>query len=147
MNVLHEYIFFTDRDLGRQFPEILRAAGLRVETHDDHFSGHDPPTDVEWLQFVGPRGWIVLTHDKSMRHTSRERDQIMESRVRTLVLRGKKSNLVLGKNFVRTSRAVARFLRENSDPFIANLYCNAQKPDAPGSVRMWLSYQQWLKRP
>lgn len=143
MNVLHEYVFFSDRDLGRQVPEILRAAGLRVEVHDDHFSGHDPPTDVEWLQYIGPRGWIALTHDKSIRHTSRERDQIMESRVRAFVLRGKRRNRILGENFVRTSHKVARFLRENGDPFIANIYCNANNLEAAGTVKMWLSYKQW----
>ena len=26
-------VFFTDRDLGKQFPDILRAAGLNVERH------------------------------------------------------------------------------------------------------------------
>jgi hypothetical protein len=30
-------VYFTDRNLGKQFPEILRAAGLTVERHDDHF--------------------------------------------------------------------------------------------------------------
>jgi hypothetical protein len=40
-------VFFTDRDLGTQFPAILSAAGLRVEKHADHFlaflADHPPP--------------------------------------------------------------------------------------------------------
>jgi hypothetical protein len=35
MNEPHEIVYFTDRDLGHQFPEMLRAAGPRVERHDD----------------------------------------------------------------------------------------------------------------
>jgi hypothetical protein len=30
-------VFFTDRDLGIRFPGILKAAGLSVELHRDHF--------------------------------------------------------------------------------------------------------------
>jgi hypothetical protein len=33
-------VYFTDRDLGKKIPEILRAAGLSVERHADHFQ-HD----------------------------------------------------------------------------------------------------------
>jgi hypothetical protein len=29
--------YFTDRDLGLQFPKILQDAGLAVERHGDHF--------------------------------------------------------------------------------------------------------------
>lgn len=47
------WTFFTDRDLGKQFPQILRDAGLTVERHMDHFA-HDAP-DAEWLEIVGKR--------------------------------------------------------------------------------------------
>jgi hypothetical protein len=29
-------VFFTDRDLGTTFPEILKSGGLAVERHRDH---------------------------------------------------------------------------------------------------------------
>jgi hypothetical protein len=51
-------VFFTDRDLGKRFPEILSAAGLLVEPHSDHFQPSTP--DEEWLETVGRRGWIEL---------------------------------------------------------------------------------------
>jgi hypothetical protein len=43
-------VYFTDRDLGLTFPTELRAAGLPVELHREHF----PPTapDHEWLASV-----------------------------------------------------------------------------------------------
>jgi hypothetical protein len=35
---LEELTFFVDRALGkRHIPDMLRAAGCRVEVHDDHF--------------------------------------------------------------------------------------------------------------
>ena len=40
-------VFFTDRDLGAAFPEILRAAGLTVERHRDYFAPDCP--DEDWL--------------------------------------------------------------------------------------------------
>jgi hypothetical protein len=51
-------VYFTDRDLGKKFPEILRAAGLSVERHADHFR-HDTPDEV-WLRETGKKGWIAV---------------------------------------------------------------------------------------
>jgi hypothetical protein len=53
------FVYFTDRDLGKRFPEILKTGGLTVERHADHFA-HDTPDEV-WLEAVGKRGWIALT--------------------------------------------------------------------------------------
>lgn len=41
------FVFFTDRDLGRQFPDILEANGILVERHRDHFA--DTAADEEWF--------------------------------------------------------------------------------------------------
>jgi hypothetical protein len=46
------FVYFTDRDLGLRFPEILRDAGFAVERHRDHFA-HDAP-DEEWPR-IPPR--------------------------------------------------------------------------------------------
>jgi hypothetical protein len=48
------FVFFTDRDLGKQFPAILTAAGLSVERHIDHFDDRTP--DPEWLEAISKRG-------------------------------------------------------------------------------------------
>ena len=60
-------MYFTDRDLGKRFPEILRASGLNVERHADHFPPETP--DEVWLEEVGKRGWIALTHDQRIRYS------------------------------------------------------------------------------
>jgi hypothetical protein len=43
-------VFFTDRDLGKQFPAILAAAGLKVERCVDHFPDDCP--DHVWLREI-----------------------------------------------------------------------------------------------
>lgn len=48
-------VFFTDRDLGSAFPEILKRAGFAVERHRDHFLPDCP--DEDWLAEVGKREW------------------------------------------------------------------------------------------
>jgi hypothetical protein len=66
------FVYFTDRDLGKRFPEILRSAGLAVERHTDHFRD-DTPDDV-WLEAVGKNGRIALTHDHRIRYKPNERE-------------------------------------------------------------------------
>ncbi|MGB8338255.1 MAG: hypothetical protein WCD07_05800 [Burkholderiales bacterium] len=41
-------VFFTDRDLGKNFPKALAAAGLTVERHCDLFPENGP--DEQWLE-------------------------------------------------------------------------------------------------
>src|SRR3990172_10338167 len=64
---LDDVVFFVDRSLGRKaVPEALRAAGARVEVHDDH-----PPQnakDEDWLAYIGKRNWVALTQDARIRH-------------------------------------------------------------------------------
>ncbi len=79
-------VFFTDRDLGAQFPAILAAAGLTVERHRDHFA---PDCDDEvWLRTIGQRRWVALTHDRRIRYKPNERNAVMRHNVALLVIIG-----------------------------------------------------------
>jgi hypothetical protein len=49
-----KFVFFTDRDLGKRFPEILANTGLSVERHDDVFPPDCP--DETWLDVGAPAG-------------------------------------------------------------------------------------------
>lgn len=42
MSERRELVFFSDRDLAREFPALLVAAGVRIERHDDHFGPETP---------------------------------------------------------------------------------------------------------
>jgi hypothetical protein len=53
---------------------VLIEAGAQIEHHGDHFAQNTP--DIEWLQVVGKRGWVVLTKDEEVRYISRhDRDR------------------------------------------------------------------------
>lgn len=71
--------FFTDRDLGQQFPNILRAAGLTVVRHSDLFP--QDASDEQWLERVGADGWIAVTHDRRIRYKPNELKAVDRHRV------------------------------------------------------------------
>ena len=64
------WTYFTDRDLGKQFPAILAEAGLSVERHVDLF----PPdgSDEQWLEHCGRNGRVAISHNSRMRYVPNE---------------------------------------------------------------------------
>lgn len=77
--------FFLDRQLGRhKIAAILRAAGLHVLVHDDHFPQNAP--DVEWLTAAGKNKWIVITRDERIRYRVAEKQALRRAKVRAFVL-------------------------------------------------------------
>jgi hypothetical protein len=151
-----EPVFFVDADLGdKLFHETLAKAGVRFERHDDHFAAGT--ADLDWLRKAGEQGWIVLSHNKEIRRTSAETERLMEAGVRAFLLigtpyrnpPGRKSAfaLDLATNLIRTMPAILRFLRRYpAGPWIAKLYRPPpHTPGEPGDIRMWLTFQAWLK--
>lgn len=140
-------VYFTDRDLGKLVPQILRSSGLAVERHADHFE-HDTP-DAEWLQEVGRRGWYVLTHNKRIRYTPNELEAVMRYGVGMFVLVGDATHRELAENLVRTANSMERFINRHRRPFIAKVY----RPSARGKkrqlragrVELWLSERDWQR--
>ena len=133
-------VFFTDRDLGKRFPEILRTAGLKVERHADHFA-HDCP-DETWLEAVGRRGWIAVTHDGRIRYKPNELAAVMQHRVALLVVVGHAPHPQLAQAFVATHSRILRFVDGHEPPYIAKVYRPtaseaAVDPLAPGRIELW----------
>ena len=134
-------VYFTDRDLGKQFPARLREAGLQVERHADHFAPATP--DEVWLPEAGRRGWVVLTHDERIRYKPNELAAVMRHRVLLLVVQGQAPYPQLAKWFVQTLPRIEAFLAEHQAPFIAKVQRPtpkdlAARPDAPGRVVLWV---------
>lgn len=119
MNEPHEIVFFTDRDLGHQFPKLLRAAGLRVEQHDDHFG--QLTSDSEWIAEVGRRGWVAVTRDARIRYSPLALETLMESRARLFVIVGRLATEGAAAVFIRHRRRIERLLRKGSMPFIGKI--------------------------
>jgi len=134
MSAPPEYVFFADRDLGKQFPEILKNAGIHVERHRDHFA--DDAKDEDWLKEVSKRGWYVLTHDRRMRYRSNEIEAIARFKIGMFVIVGKASLAELARNFVHTFQQIIRFIDKNPRPFIAKIYRRDSKKKKPLVVRL-----------
>lgn len=133
-------VYFTDRDLGKKFPEILHAAGLRVERHADHFQ-HDTPDEV-WLREVGKKGWIAVTHDGRIRYKPNEKNAVVENNVALLVIVGHAPFPELAKAFVATESKIRDFIAAHEPPYIAKVYRPAATavvadPAAPGRIELW----------
>jgi len=133
-------VFFTDRDLGNTFPDILASAGLTVERHFEHFP-HDCP-DERWLQYVGDNKRLAITHDQRIRYKPNELAAVLRHRVALLVVVGKAPSSLLARSFVATVPRILAFAAEHEAPFIAKVHrasapVSALNPGAPGSVSLW----------
>ena len=133
-------VFFTDRDLGKKFPEILRAGGLAVERHADRFR-HDT-SDEEWLREIGAKGWIALTHDGRIRYKPNELATVMQHGVALLVIVGHAPYPDLARAFLATKGRILNFLERHQPPYIAKVYRPApddvaKDPSTPGRIELW----------
>jgi hypothetical protein len=133
-------VFFTDRDLGKRFPEILRSAGFTVERHADHFA-HDCPDEV-WLENVGRQNWTAITHDGRIRYKPNELAAVIQHHVALIVMIGNAPYPELARAFVATRGRILAFLDQHKPPLIAKVYRPsagemAAKPEAPGSIAIW----------
>lgn len=133
-------VYFTDRDLGKRFPEILTAAGLTVERHHQLF----PPdgSDEQWLEHCGRNGRIAITHNERIRYTPNELAAVVRHRVALLVVVGKVALAELARNFVNTLPRIEVFLDEHKPPHIAKVYRPtatelARDLETKGSIALW----------
>jgi hypothetical protein len=136
MSAPRELVFFCDRDLGRQFPALLRDAGLRIQQHDDHFEPNTP--DDEWIAEVGRRQWIAITRDARIRYSPLALSVLMQSRARLFVLVGKLSTTEAAAAFLRWRDRISSMESEERGGFIAKVRRDG--------VYMWLREREWLKR-
>ena len=113
-------VYFTDRDLGKQFPTILASAGITVERHHELFQPDG--TDQEWLEYCGTKNHVAITHNERIRYTPNELAAVKQHKVRLLVVIGHAPFAELAHNFVNTHAKIESFLQANDAPFIAKIY-------------------------
>lgn len=133
-------VFFTDRDLGLKFPDILSNGGLVVERHVDHFPPDCP--DSKWLASVSAKGWVAVTHDKRIRYKPNELAAVIEYKAALLVVIGAAPFAELARAFVATSPHLLTFIAAHERPFIAKVYRPSpsailRNADAAGHVELW----------
>ena len=140
-------VFFTDRDLGaKMFPGRLRAGGLTVEVHNDHFA--PDALDEDWLPVVAGFGWVVLTNDQKIMRRALERDALMTAGAAAFVLVGGDAPASeLADNFLNTVGRVDTILETVERPFIAKVYRPSPKTliaaGRAGSVDVKLTLANW----
>lgn len=133
-------IYFTDRDLGKQFPRILAEAGIGVERHGDLF----PPdgSDEQWLEHCGAKGRVAITHNMRIRYVPNELAAVLRFKVPLVVLIGKATTAELAHNFVRTLHRIELMLDQHPVPVILKVYRASPaevlaSPAAGGRVEVW----------
>jgi len=112
--------YFVDRCLGgKTVPEILRAAGKKVEPHDKHFP--ETALDEDWLPIVGRKKWVVLTEDSRIRYVHGQ--AIERAKIRVFILMSKKLNgQQMAAAFLKAINRIEKMARKNQGPFIAKVY-------------------------
>lgn len=141
-----EPTFFTDRDLGKLIPTILRSAGLSVRAYHEHFVSPDTP-DPTWIDFVGKQGWIAITHDRTIRYTPEAKTALMEAGTKTFVLIGRHAHAKLAESFLKALPQIKRLIKNHDEPFIAKVYTvNPDTSKAKPVAKMWYTKTQWRER-
>ncbi len=98
--------------------------------------------DEVWLEEIGKRGWIALTHDQRIRYKPNERDAVVRHRVALLVIIGAAPFTDLARAFVTTLPRIELFLHRHRPPFIAKVYRPspaemARGSSAAGRIELW----------
>lgn len=116
------HVFFIERNLGKyKVARALRAAGERVEIHDDYLSPDAP--DEEWIRLVGRRGWIAITKDKNIRYRQWEREAIVRYKARIFVIRAKNVTAdAIGVVLIKARNRIKRYADGHAPPFVAAIY-------------------------
>ncbi len=133
-------VYFTDRDLGKQFPRILADAGIAIERHGNLFQPEG--SDEQWLEHCGTNGRIAISHNGRIRYVPNELEAVKRFKVPLLILVGQVTTAELAHNFVQTLQRIEAFLDDRSPPFIAKVYRATpaelvRSAKAPGRVEIW----------
>jgi hypothetical protein len=108
----------------------LRAEGLRIEFHLDHFADDEP--DLDWFKVVGKNGWVVLTKDKAIRRKQVEREAVLAEGIRMFTLpSGSMRGEEMAAVYVNSRLRMARFLKNYEGPFIAVVHATQIELVAP----------------
>lgn len=135
MSERRELVFFSDRDLGRVFPDLLIAAGVRIERHDDHFG---PETaDEEWIGEIGRRRWVAITRDARIRYSPLALSVLMNSRAQLFVLVGKLTTAQAAETFLKWREKIISTSLDENGAFIAKIRRDG--------VFMWLREEEWRR--
>lgn len=98
---------YFDRNFGRDLPEALRIlrTPFNVECHWSMRFRDNMPDD-EWLHVIGPKRWIVCSHDKKWQEESPAVEAIKQHKIGCFYLYGANS-----LNFFKVGSLSYNFLK------------------------------------
>jgi hypothetical protein len=141
--------YFADRNLGRfDFPEYLRARGLTVHVHHDHF--RDNEKDEVWISEVAARDWVILSVDRDILKVPIELAAVMLSGARLLCFVGGEGKTVNhARNFIHTRAKIETFIAAQRAPYVAKIYRPSPVEEGlargtPGGIALAMDYAKWL---
>lgn len=118
-----ETTFFLDRSIGKfKCAHHLRAAGIKVEIHDDHFS--EGASDEEWIARCGREKWVIITGDiwKRGRKEAPQVNAVAFGRVRVFQLSTNEIPSELwGQAILKAEQKIIKILKTNKGPFMARI--------------------------
>ncbi len=131
-------IFFIDRCLGKHpILEKLRATGITVLTHDDHFP--ENTLDADWIPKVAKWGWVILTKDASIARNPLERQAVARAKIRMFTLASAElTGEEIAIAFQKALNPMLKFIKKNDPPFIAKVYRD-------GKVSAWKDADNLLR--
>ncbi len=114
-------ILFIDEGMGRYIvPEAIREAGVQAEAHLDHFA--QGTADIDWIEVVTQRGWVIVGKDKGHRYEPLEMLAIERSGARMFTLSsGKRTGKENADAIVKALKAMKRFDEKHAPPYIARI--------------------------
>lgn len=141
--------FFADRNLGvNVFPATLRAEGITVHVHQDHFP--QDAADVDWMPEVARRGWPILSHDIRISRDRLEVEAIMTSGAAVFCLAGGHHTAEeKARNVLCCLPQIASVLARTTPPFIARVYQPSRDDPSDRTTRrveVKLTLADWEKR-
>lgn len=130
-------VFFLDTCLGNsKIARAMRAMGVNVETHDQHFPKN--ALDIEWIPQIAEKQWVILTKDERIGKNALERQVVARTGLRMFTftsqqLSGDEMVKILEKAII----PMQKFIEENPAPFIAKIHKD-------GSVKKWKTAKDLL---
>ena len=98
---------FLDNDQGTKIlPDILTRAGLSTKRLQDSFDRATP--DHEWIPEVAKNGWVIVTSDKGIETDPQNREAVIESNAKIVMLDENNSRAVTWASAIIVSRESIR---------------------------------------
>jgi len=125
---LSNHTIFLDRNFGRyQVAAALRAIGLTVEVHYDHFpeAEEGETDDTYWIKPIAEKGWVIFTRDREIRRNPLERKAFIDAKARVFNIRNGNATADKVANAIRLAAArIARILDNDSPPYLVGVSIN-----------------------